>query len=713
MARIAVVFPPLRVSRDFIDYPYFADLGAVQGAAVLREAGHDVALVDAFALADSTLDPLDEGYVRLGVDPDAVPLPDAELTLVAYTPFHRPPHRDDTLARVLARVKGRVGLADFYQSGQHYVDAPHAEILAAYPEASGYLRYEAEDHLGGFVDRLLGGERGVFVHGGELKAVSALPAPAWDLVDAEAAFRFHERLVERLGRGGWAFPITGRSMPMVSSRGCPFRCVHCSSNPGRDRSAPKTQRRLDEAALERTVTALVRAGARRVHVLDELANVSERHFDVLLALFQKHDLSFEIPNGLRADYVRDHHLARMKGRLSTLSVSAESGSTRVVAEVVDKQLDLADIERVATGAQREGVPLLVHFMIGLPGETKPEMNETLSYAAHLADDLEVHAAVQHATPLPGTRLAELAGGEGRRVLPMVSDWGPLFQGAPSIEGEHASWDELRALRGAFDRRGAWPRTLVVAPTFKCGLACEGCTTGRGPQVDEDPARLVRAMREGRERGTERLELGGGEPTLHPKLAAIVGEARRMGYRAVVLATNGCDPDGLARLVAVGLTHVAVSIHGATAATHDAFVGQAGAYDRARATLRAARAAGLDVVVRTLLHPGVLGEVVALAREVQAEGARHELIVPRGRPAPLPGAVLDAVAEAMDVFDGVSVVGVTPCEIAEGLRARVVDAEGVGKRRSVFFRGAEPAPGRAKREVCRGCVDAVACAGFFG
>ena len=28
MARVTVVFPPLRVSRDFIDYPYFADLGA-------------------------------------------------------------------------------------------------------------------------------------------------------------------------------------------------------------------------------------------------------------------------------------------------------------------------------------------------------------------------------------------------------------------------------------------------------------------------------------------------------------------------------------------------------------------------------------------------------------------------------------------------------------------------------------------------------------
>ena len=33
--KVAIVFGPLRVSRDFVDYPYFADLGAAQAAAVL------------------------------------------------------------------------------------------------------------------------------------------------------------------------------------------------------------------------------------------------------------------------------------------------------------------------------------------------------------------------------------------------------------------------------------------------------------------------------------------------------------------------------------------------------------------------------------------------------------------------------------------------------------------------------------------------------
>ncbi len=38
-AKVVVVFPPVSVSPDFIDYPYFADLGAIQTAATLRAAG--------------------------------------------------------------------------------------------------------------------------------------------------------------------------------------------------------------------------------------------------------------------------------------------------------------------------------------------------------------------------------------------------------------------------------------------------------------------------------------------------------------------------------------------------------------------------------------------------------------------------------------------------------------------------------------------------
>src|SRR5262245_3400901 len=123
-ARASVVFAPQRVSRDFIDYPYFADLGALQAAAVLRESGFDVAVHDALARPGATLTALDGGDVLLGEPDDAFvsALPSSfDVAVVALTPFHRPPAADPYLARTLSRLRALspgapIVLADLYQS---------------------------------------------------------------------------------------------------------------------------------------------------------------------------------------------------------------------------------------------------------------------------------------------------------------------------------------------------------------------------------------------------------------------------------------------------------------------------------------------------------------------------------------------------------------------------------------------------------------------
>jgi hypothetical protein len=98
------------------------------------------------------------------------------------------------------------------------------------------------------------------------------------------------------------------------------------------------------------------------------------------------------------------------------------------------------------------VPLLVHYMIGLPGETAAEVNATLAFALDLYDEHGAWPAVQYATPLPGTALA--AG----RSLPVVDDWGPHFQ-----RGGGRRWRPSIARRssGSCARsRRAWRRRLA-------------------------------------------------------------------------------------------------------------------------------------------------------------------------------------------------------------------------------------------------------------
>jgi MoaA/NifB/PqqE/SkfB family radical SAM enzyme len=750
MQDVAIVFPPLGVSRDFIDYPYFADLGAVQVAAVLRAAGVKVALTDAFAVEGATLAALDGGYVRLGAPVDEVVarVPrEARVLLVAFTPFHRPPVRDPLLGVLLERLRGAhpdapIVLADLYQSGQHVVEARPADTLAAYPEADVLLRYEAEDVFPGLLPRLLAEGRPATpfaLDGGEPAPLDALPLPAWDLVDLPRYFAFHEAVVRGLGRPRWAFPIDGASLPALTSRGCPYRCIHCSSNPTSRRDGrlvgPKTQRRYSAEYLDRLFSDLKRRGARRVHLLDELLNVNERHFEAVLDLLGKHDLAFEVPNGVRADYLLPEHFAAMMGRVTTLSVSAESGVQRVVDEVVDKQLDLGAIRRAAAGAAAAGVPLLVHFMIGLPGETRREINGTLEFALRLHEETGAWPSVQYATPLPGTRLAAI-GAERGRPLPLVDDFGPCFQRRPSMETEHVGLDDLRRFKWTFDRRleaSQGPKKVIMNVTYKCNNRCTFCATGTRTQFDGDLERQRELLVKYRRLGVTLLDFDGGEPTLNPNLFKLVRFARRIGYEKVNVTTNArmASYSGFAReLAESGVTSILVSIHGPDVQTHAQNVGVAEAFEQTCAGVRnlvgiapPGVALGANITLTKSNHKK-LGAMAELVLGLGLRWFNLQFLTPFGRAtSSIAPDTAEAAAEAMKVIDAFEdrihfqVINLPFCFMPGYERYLMGDMLKL-ERHMLFVNNEEVnlfdylRERRVRKPVCEGCPHSIFCGGFY-
>lgn len=737
--RVLVVHPPVSVARDFIDYPYFSDLGAVQLAAVLAGEGMAVELVDAYALADSGLAWRPDGRAQLGAsiphvlaacrcDPDAI--------VVAFTPFHRPPRRDDLLGDLLAGLRARwpdrpLLLADCYQSGQHYVPAP--TLLDSYPEADAYVQFEAERAvprlLAGF---LAGGPRPRGVHRGEQAVLDDLPLPAWSMIDLAAHDRFRAAVVAGLGRGAWAFPIEGRTLPIVTSRGCPFTCAHCSSNPDALPGEPKTQRRLGPEALARQVAALAREhGAARLFVLDELINVHPRHFDHVLELIQAEDLRLELPNGLRADYLEARHLAAMRGRITTLSVSAESGSQRVVDEVVGKRLDLAAIVRAAEAAHAAGVPLMIHYIIGQPGEGAEEINQTLAFALDLWDRFRAWPAVQFATPLPGTRLA--------RALPLAEpprdgDWGPHFQRVPT--GATVPPEQLARFRWTFEQRlqaSQGPRKLVLNATYACNNHCSFCAVGTRTQLHGDPDRLREQLGHYRGQGVALLDIDGGEPTLHPDLVGVIRHARALGYQRINVTTNGrllAYEAFAARLVHSGLTSLLFSVHGVDARTHAQNVGVAEAFEQTLAGARnAARLAprgvelGMNVTITRHNEDQLMG-LAELAWSLGLPWVNYQFLTPFGRAtqmlAPDTTRAAAAVRAVIDAWRGrmkIQVINLPFC-FMPGYEEFLQGDLGKLERHMAFVNNETVnlaqylAERRTRRPVCATCPHACFCGGFY-
>jgi len=750
--RVGVVFAPLEVSRDFIDYPYFADLGAVQVAGELRRLGHEVALFDALAMAGSTAAPTETDRVRLGVDVDTLTRAIAEAApfdalVVALSPFQRPPARDELLGAVLASIRSAfpetpVVLADMHQGGQHVVDAASSAILASYPEVDVHLKHEAEASLPALLVSLTESGRCATPRGevGEDPPnLDALALPAWDLVDTAAYFQLHRSLVGVLGRGAWAFPISEPSLPLLTTRGCPFRCAHCSSNPSARVDGalvrPKTQRRLSIERIGELVSLLVRCGASTLHAIDELVNVHEAHFDAFLELIVARDLRLEIPNGVRADYVRPSHLEKLRGRTTTLSISAESGVQRVVDEVVKKQLDLDAIRRAAAFAQGAGVPCLVHFIIGQPGETKAEINATLAFAVELYEETGAEPSVQFATPLPGTPLDH----EVRRrgiSLPVVSDWGPHFQKSPTIETADFSRDDLTRFKQTFDSRieaSRGPKKIIMNVTYRCNNRCTFCATGTRTQLDGDYVRQRELLVKYRKLGVKLLDIDGGEPTLNTSLFRLIRFARKIGYERVNVTTNArmaSYREYAERLTRSGVTSVLVSIHGPDAQTHAQNVGVAEAFDQTIAGARnlvAVAPKGVELGANITLTKSNFDKLPAVAELVHDLGLRWlnvQFLTPFGRAtkyvAPDTQAAADITMQTIDAWKSkmrFQVINLPFCFMPgyeEHLLGDLLKLE----RHMLFVNNEEVnlfsylRDRRKKREVCETCPHAVFCGGFF-
>lgn len=94
------------------------------------------------------------------------------------------------------------------------------------------------------------------------------------------------------------------------------------------------------------------------------------------------------------------------------------------------------------------------------------------------------------------------------------------------------------------------RLASVEITRRCNNACAYCDQPKAEQ-DLPVARFVALLDELAAEGVEAVALGGGEPTLHPELPALLAAVRRRGLRAG-LTTNARAPGLVAALADAGL-----------------------------------------------------------------------------------------------------------------------------------------------------------------
>ena len=221
--------------------------------------------------------------------------------------------------------------------------------------------------------------------------LDALAFPAYDLIDLKPYWR--RQSLAPFKRRKYA--------SLVTSRGCPYKCMWCHDVFGKSWRAHSPERIADEIAhYQRTW------GVEEVEFLDDVFNLSRKRVVELCELVQRRGLNVKMacPNGVRTDILtRDVVDALVDAGLYYSSFALETGSPRLQA-YTGKRLDIPKFLNGVEMMARRGVFTYGVAMLGHPTETEPEIRQTIETLSESALHLGTYFTV---TPFPRTRLYDV------------------------------------------------------------------------------------------------------------------------------------------------------------------------------------------------------------------------------------------------------------------------------------------------------------------
>ncbi len=367
----------------------YEPLGLLYIAAVVREMGHEVRVIDAYAQE------LDSAQVLAGIEAfEPHVLGFSTLTChgaAVWTMGQLLKERYPDLLVIL----GNVHAAEF---AQQYVEAGCADIV---------VHGEGEPAIGPILEAFESNADYSKIHGITYRddQGQAQRTPGTNVVDDLSALPFPARdLIQRDQYGlqnisNQLYIVEGGAIgkTMVTSRGCPFRCTFCVVHGGR-----KPRMNSPERVVEEMEIMEKEYGCSYVYIQDPLFLADRRRVEAICELHQRHGLKLKWGADAHVNTIRPELVRALEaGGCFELSLGVETGTQRLL-DHINKRTKLQNITKAAhcikdnSGIQVEGL-----FILGLPGETREETLETIRYACTLPIDMAQFSVL---TPYPGSPL---------------------------------------------------------------------------------------------------------------------------------------------------------------------------------------------------------------------------------------------------------------------------------------------------------------------
>jgi len=379
--RIVLINPPQRTR-----YPQ-PPLGLAMVAAVLEKEDYSVEILD-FSASKLAEDSLPSSISS--EKPDVI-------GITAMTP---------TVSRAIkvAKLTKKTGKRIPVVLGGHHATILAEETLQTTPEIDVIVRGEGEQTIVDLVRVLeeegdLKGVKGISYRDGTavkstparppIQDLDSLPFPAFHLLPVNK-YRLH--------------PPFGRRSPVMSiitSRGCPYRCIFCSKSV----FGNKYRCNSPSYVMEEIRFLCDELGIKEIKFYDDVFTLNRKNVFAICSEMIKQGMDIPWTCETRVNLINDDVLKVMKyAGCYMIGYGVESGNQQVL-DALRKDITLDQATKALKATQQAGIETVAYFMIGSLGESPQTIRDTIEFAKRLDPDF---AQFSVTTPYPGTELHRLA-----------------------------------------------------------------------------------------------------------------------------------------------------------------------------------------------------------------------------------------------------------------------------------------------------------------
>jgi anaerobic magnesium-protoporphyrin IX monomethyl ester cyclase len=336
--------------------------------------------------------------------------------------------------------------------GPHVTALPK-ESLHTYPGIDYVIIGEAEESLRELIDAVESGKslndvKGIgYRNENKIAVITEKRPPIEDL--NSLTYPRHDLLpLEK-----YSLPLIGRKYTFVmTSRGCPFNCTFCRSpvmwgKKVRKRSPENIIGELKELKL---------LGIDNIIFHSDTFTLDKKWTLDLCQKIIDEKLNIRWIANSRANTIDKEMLARMKkAGCWMIAYGFESGSQDIL-DLSKKEITIDQIRNAARWTDEAGIKIWGYFIIGLPGETKETINQTIK----LAKELPIYIAnFAIGAPYPGTEFFRTAKANNWLVS---EDWEKFDQNYSAVVNyESCSSDDIvNGVRRSYKEYYLNPLTVI-------------------------------------------------------------------------------------------------------------------------------------------------------------------------------------------------------------------------------------------------------------